>query len=100
VKGPNFTAQTLLNDAAASVQENSPTNQAIYAQLMIFTPTAPYSSNQEFLQLSSASLVVGSKGFESIATPEPPAELLVGIGLIAIAWAARRRSARRRPILP
>jgi hypothetical protein len=83
---PDATARTLLNDAASSVQQGGASNQAIYSELGIFTPTAAYASNQEFLQLA-ANPTPGSPNSnfsDTLATPETSPGFLVGIGIAAI----------------
>lgn len=96
---PNATAQTLLNDAAASVQAGAVANQAIYSELRIYTPTAAYASNQEFLQMAANPTPGSPNGnfSDSLASPEAAPGVLVGIGIAAIALSlGTRRLMRRR----
>jgi hypothetical protein len=90
VNAPNATAQTLLNDAAYSVRQGGPANLAIYSELRIYTPTASYVSNQEFLQL-------GAHPPDPTAIPETSPAILIWIGMagIALSVAARRLLQRR-----
>jgi hypothetical protein len=94
---PNATAQTLLNDAAASVQQGGASNQILYSELRIYTPTAAYASNQEFLQMGSATAFApGGNLSDPAATPEAASMILVGIGLAAIALSLGARHLLRR----
>ncbi|HLK68735.1 MAG TPA: hypothetical protein VKU19_35130 [Bryobacteraceae bacterium] len=93
VNAPNATAQTLLNDAAAAVRANAISTQALYSELRIFTPTAAFASNQEFLQLSaSATSFDLSDPGGPVATPEAPPSVLfaIGIGAISLSLLVRR----------
>jgi hypothetical protein len=58
--------------AFAAVEANSTSTQSVEKSLVVYTPTAAYSSNQEFLGLNTPT-----------ATPEPSAwVLLIGLGLL------------------
>lgn len=83
---PNATAQTLLNDAANSVQQGGAYNQLLYSELRIYTPTAAFASNQEFLQMEGPTgfPVTGDQS-DPGATPEAAPGMLVGIGMAVIA---------------
>ncbi len=94
---PNQTAKTLLNDAALTVAKGDAATQALYSELVVYTPTAKYSSNQEFLQLKSPLLTGTVQDFPAGEVPEPGPGTSVGIGLctIAIAYGARHILLRR-----
>lgn len=95
----NATAQTLLNDAAHSVQQGGLFNQLLYSELRIYTPTAAYASNQEFLQMGSpTAFPLNGDLLDPVATPEAAPGILVGIGMAAIALSlgARHLLKRRR----
>jgi hypothetical protein len=93
---PNATAQTLLNDAAASVLQGGTSNLAIYSELRIYTPQAAYASNQEFLQLAANSTGYVTGSTDPVGIPEPEPLLLVGIGLATIALSVGARRLLRR----
>ena len=97
VKLPNETAKTLLSEAATAVAKGSAATQALYSELVIYTPTAKYSSNQEFLQLKSPTLTGTVQDFPAGGVPEAGSGTSVGIGLctIAIAYGARHVLLRR-----
>jgi len=88
---PNQTAKTLLSDAAKAVARGDPATQALYSELVIYTPTAKYSSNQEFLQLKSPILTGMVQDFPAGGVPESGSGTSVGIGLVAIAIASGAR---------
>jgi hypothetical protein len=96
---PSVTAQTLLNDAANSVRQGGASNFALYSQLRIYTPVAAYASNQEFLQMAADFTPSAPRSYfsDTVANPEPPPGMLVGIGMAAIALSvgARRMLQRR-----
>jgi hypothetical protein len=96
VASPNATAQTLLNDAASSVQQGGPSNEALYSELRIFTPDAGYSSNQEFLQMAADLTLPPPDLQESAATPEPAPAVLIGIGIVVIGLSVGARRLRKR----
>lgn len=64
-------AQAALNWSATAV--NAPWN---YSDIRIYTPTAPYASNQEFMSGTATPLT---------GTPEPASLVLLGSALIAVA---------------
>ncbi len=90
------TAQTLLNYAAASVNNGNLSNALLYSRLRIYTPQAAYASNQEFLELLSAP---GDSPWSASDSPAPessPAVLIgIGIGLAALSYVLRRLLRRR-----
>lgn len=96
---PTSTAQTLLSETALDVTNVSTRNLDIYSRLLIFTPTAEFGSNQEFLAMSLVPLTPSSQH----AVPEPSAWVLmsIGAGLLGLASAPRRLRAwvrgRRQP---
>jgi hypothetical protein len=94
---PDTTSQTLLNDAFASVQQGGITAALLYPRLQVYTPTAPYSSNQEFLQLLPAANLRSFIAGADDPTPEPSSAILFGIGagLIAISAGLKRFQKRR-----
>ena len=96
---PNATAQTLLNDAAAGVTAGGADAGMLYSRLRIYTPTAAYASNQEFLQLVPAPDPHPWTSFsqDAMPTPEPSSAWLFGVGggLIALGCTARRLRRRR-----
>jgi hypothetical protein len=95
VAAPNATALTLLNDAARSMQQGGASNQAIYSELRIYTPTAAYASNQEFLQLAPSGVTFQSFAIDPpdpSAVPEPQPAIMVGIGIGAIVLSVGARS--------
>ncbi len=99
VASPNATAQTLLNDAADTVQQGEASNQALYSELRIFTPDAAYSSNQEFLQMAADPTLSPPPPLDfldSAATPEPAPAVLIGIGIVAIGLSVGARCLRKR----
>ena len=101
---PDATSQTLLSDAAAAVLTPNADQTDLYSRLRIFTPLPGYESNQEFLALAGdpswqsvpppdpfGGLPPPSTG--DLATPEPDALALggIGLGLIVIGPMVRRR---------
>jgi PEP-CTERM motif-containing protein len=72
----NLTQQNLESAALSLVQSDSPTATASYSRLAIYTPTAPYASNQEFLGLRTP-------------TPEPATWLLLLVGCALMAAGTR-----------
>jgi hypothetical protein len=100
---PSQTAQTLLDDAAAAVQ-NGFTDPAVEERLRIYTPQYPYVSNQEFLGLAPPSLLVAGDdpdpAGEVMATPEPAAitTVAIGVGLIILMALSRRWRHRLTPV--
>jgi len=93
---PNATAQTLLNDATNSVQQGGAYNQMLYSELLIYTPTAAYASNQEFLQLGSPTAYALDGFSDPGAVPEAAPGILVGIGMAAIGLSLGARHLRQR----
>ncbi|MBZ5618831.1 MAG: hypothetical protein LAQ69_08935 [Acidobacteriia bacterium] len=89
VTPPNATAQTLLNDAAASVQHSRSSNQPLYSALRIYTPTAAFASNQEFLNFAYPQLE------DTLATPEPSPMILIAIGIAAMTLSGGSRRLRQ-----
>jgi len=88
---PNQTAKTLLSDAARTVAKGDAATLALYSDLVIYTPMAKYSSNQEFLQLKSSLLTGTVQDFPTGGVPESGSGTSVGIGLVAIAIASGAR---------
>lgn len=98
---PDTTSQTLLNDAVASVEQGGITAALLYPRLQVYTPTAPYSSNQEFLQLLP--LADPQSHFsDGGPAPEPSSAILFAIGsaLIAISVGLKRFQKRRQSAAP
>ena len=85
------TAQTLLNESANALANASANNLDIYSRLLIYTPTAPFASNQEFLALSPVPLAPPPTP-PSQPVPEPSAWVLmsIGTGLLVLGSAPRR----------
>ena len=86
------TAQTLLDDAAASVASGGLSNELLYSRLRIYTPTSAYASNQELLQLAPG---LSSHPWDDpppdMATPEPSSLYLIatGLGLVGLGYFTR-----------
>jgi len=77
--------QDILNQTAWQVQNNSSNYTDLYARLRIYTPTAAYGSNQEFLGLDAP-----------IQSPEPASGALLGIAVGLFSLLAYRRRPRER----
>ncbi len=95
---PDATAGTLLSDAAEAVLLNAPQNVEVYSRLRILTPSEPFASNQEFLQLldSPPPIIVNPPALSS-PVPEPSAFVLIGLGIGLMAVGLGGRKWRRTP---
>ena len=84
VQLPDARSQILLDDTKAAASTPSAILMDLYAHLRIYTPRAAYGSNQEFLAFSgdpSWQVVDPPPVTLALATPEPEAWILAGLGL-------------------
>jgi len=91
VKLPNSTARTLLQDAADTVARGGSSNNAIYSQLRIYTPSTGFTSNQEFLQMVPSL----TSNVQAIPEPSPGITVAIGMGVIGLSVGLRRLLQRR-----
>jgi len=79
----NFGTSSMLMGLALQDVDSGARFQSIYDALRIYTPDPVPGGPQEFLQIDSSSV------------PEPVSMLLVGAGMIVVAWFSRRYVPRR-----
>jgi hypothetical protein len=83
---------TAQNDVLHPPSMNAGSITAAFANLRIFTPSAPAASNQEFLGISAGTTVTVG---EITATPEPATTFLAGIGLFLLSFLTRKFSGEK-----